>query len=394
MQYLNKLKELPQQNFYMAVGTLLNRLGSAALPFLLVYLHNEKNVSVTYAGVVLSCYGLGALFSGPASGWLSDRYGAHLICVLSLFTSGIVMLIYPLVPVGALTVMTFLWGLMGEGYRPASQVIISHFCLPEQRKVAYALNRLAVNLGMSIAPLLGGVLILWSFSWICYLDGLTSVIAAAFIYRMLWSYFRNKPLPSNTRLSFFTSLGIALRDRRMLHLVLAMILSLVIFFQHAATLSLFMINDLHLAPIMFSLVFLLNTMLIIFVELPLNIKLTNTRFNLSLALSALLIAAGFGVYYFAQGAMVIAIGAVIWTLGEMILFPALSAYIFEIAPENYRGAYMGFYSLGVSVAFLLGPLLGTFLYNQHGKYIWLICFAVGLLSSALFYKQDGYEKTI
>ena len=50
---------------------------------------------------------------------------------------------------------------------------------------------------------------------------------------------------------------------------------------------------------------------------------------------------------------------VIWTFGEMILLPASAAYVSDIAPPAQSGAYMGLYTMGFSLAFAIGPWLGT-----------------------------------
>lgn len=393
MVYLNKLKQLPQPLFYMSAGTFLNRMGSAAVMFLLLYLHNHRLLSLVFAGTILSCYGVGALFAGPIGGWASDKYGALQVSLLSLCISGILMLIYPFVPIALLIFMTFLWGLAGEAYRPASQVMMSHLCEPEQRKLAYSLNRLALNLGMSIAPLLGGILVIWNYDAIFYVDGITSILAAIFLHQCLSKYFKEHSIFGDKRQAFFTSLLIVLKDHRMLHLISAMILSLMIFFQQTSTLSLFMVNELHLTTTLFGLTCVLNTIIIVLFELPISIKMSNSKFHTTLALSAICIASGFGLYYFAQGLVTIAIGVVIWTLGEMILFSTIAAYIFKIAPEKYRGTYMGLYSMGINIAFIAGPLIGTFLYHKNDKILWFACFLIGLLSAFLFYRQGKYEKT-
>jgi len=48
---------------------------------------------------------------------------------------------------------------------------------PEQRKQAFALSRLAVNLGMSVGPAIGGFLALYSFRFLFFADGVTSILA-------------------------------------------------------------------------------------------------------------------------------------------------------------------------------------------------------------------------
>jgi MFS family permease len=72
---------------------------------------------------------------------------------------------------------------------------------------------------------------------------------------------------------------------------------------------------------------------------------------------------------------------VIWTCGEMILFPASAAYVAEIAPPGRRGEYMGLYSMVFGAAVTLGPWLGTATLEAFGPAIlWAGTFAVGCLS--------------
>jgi Major Facilitator Superfamily. len=59
--------------------------------------------------------------------------------------------------------MTVLWAGCAEMFRPANLAAITHVVAPEQRRQAFALNRLAINLGMSIGPALGGFLATVSF---------------------------------------------------------------------------------------------------------------------------------------------------------------------------------------------------------------------------------------
>ena len=55
-------------------------------------------------------------------------------------------------------VMIALWSMSTEGFRPAVMTAVSESAPPTMRKQAYALNRLAANIGMSVGPALGGFL--------------------------------------------------------------------------------------------------------------------------------------------------------------------------------------------------------------------------------------------
>ncbi len=76
---------------------------------------------------------------------------------------------------------------------------------------------------------------------------------------------------------------------------------------------------------------------------------------------------------------------VVWTFGEMILFPATAAYVSELAPPGRRGEYMGFYAMTFGIGFTLGPWAGLALLESVGaRALWITCLVVGGLSAALF----------
>ncbi len=75
--------------------------------------------------------------------------------------------------------MTFGFAVLNESVRPASLSMVSDLVEPAQRKAAFALSRLAANLGMSVGPAIGGILAVYSFRWLFLVDGTTSILAGA-----------------------------------------------------------------------------------------------------------------------------------------------------------------------------------------------------------------------
>ena len=59
--------------------------------------------------------------------------------------------------------------------------------------MAFALSRLAVNLGMSIGPVIGGFLAMKSFKSLFYVDGTTAILAGALIALMPWRIHESVP---------------------------------------------------------------------------------------------------------------------------------------------------------------------------------------------------------
>jgi MFS family permease len=103
-----------------------------------------------------------------------------------------------------------------------------------------------------------------------------------------------------------------------------------------------------------------------------------------MVVGSLLFAVGFGALAIARSPFEVALTVVIWTFGEMVLFPSMSAYVSDIAPEGKRGEYMGLYMMAFSFAFMAGPWLGMTAFEHFGAtWFWSATLGVGVLSSLL-----------
>ncbi len=129
------------------------------LPFLVLYLTREHGWSAPRAGLALAVYGAGSILAAPIAGRLSDRIGPLPIMRWSLVITGILLLVFPFVSGFAAVVgLTLAWALASEAFRPANLALIADIVTPEQRKPAYALTRLAINLGMSVGAAAAGLI--------------------------------------------------------------------------------------------------------------------------------------------------------------------------------------------------------------------------------------------
>ena len=362
-----------------------------ALPFLALYLTQRMGFSAQSAGFVLTCYGLSALATAPFAGRLSDRIGPLRVMKGSLILSGVVLVFFPFVkPYALIIAATTLWSMVSEAFRPASLAIITDLVPPEQRKTAFALNRLAINLGMSIGPAAGGFLFLVSYHTLFWVDGATAFLAALlllFTPRKLVgadALHRNITREGNVAGIPQKSKRSVLSDRSLLFFLAAMVPVLVIFFQHEAAMPLFMVNDLHLPESAYGLLFTINTGLIILIEVPLNIATAERSQRYMLALGALLVGMGFGAMYFVRSAFDVGITVAVWTFGEMILLPGAAAYMAEISPVDRRGEYMGLFQMAFSFAFALSGWLGTMVLEEWGAgMLWGGTLVAGCLSAAM-----------
>ena len=172
------LRELPREIWILFAATLVNRCGTMVLPFLVLYLTRVLAISISHAALALTVYGIAALLTMPIAGRLSDRLGSLFVMRCSLLLSGFVLFLFPLAhSFASILAITFVFAILNESVRPPSLALVSDLVKQEQRKQAFALSRLAVNLGMSVGPAIGGFLAVYSFRFLFFADGATSILA-------------------------------------------------------------------------------------------------------------------------------------------------------------------------------------------------------------------------
>jgi MFS family permease len=376
------LSDLPRALWVLAGATFVNRAGTMFLPFLILYLTKALGASPSAAGGVFALFGVGALAAGPVVGRFADRFGPVRMMLVSLVLSGLLLLFVPLArTLPSMAVVTLVVAVVNEAFRPASLSVITHLAAPDQRRAAFALQRLASNLGMSIGPALGGFLAAVSWPALFYVDGATSLLAAA----TLALFFPKDVAFPAAAPAGGPSRREGLRDPALVYFLVALVPVGIVFFQHASSLPVFLVVGLGFPVWTFGLLHTVNTVLIVFLEVPLNLATAHWPHRRALALGSVLVAAGFGALAFARSMPVVVLTIVVWTFGEMMLLPGMASWVADAAPPESRGVYMGLYGMAFSFAIVVGPPLGTALYEHGGgTLLWLSMLALGLLSALLF----------
>src|SRR4029078_11646228 len=217
------------------------------------------------------------MISGPLAGRLCDRLGAFAVLRGALILSGAILLVFPLAgQFETFLAITLLWSLVAESVRPGTLAALTGYVRPEQRKAAVAVNRLGINIGMSIGPAAGGFLATVSFPLLFLVDGVAAIAAGLGLSGlMLW-----RPIESPGPVSQVGSQArtgadwlAVLRDRRALLFFTGLFLMAVVFFQHEGALPLFLVRDLHYKESFYGILFAVNTLLIVLLEVPLNLAM-------------------------------------------------------------------------------------------------------------------------
>lgn len=372
------LLKLPKILWVLFFVTLINRIGTMVLPFLTLYLTDHKGFSVKNAGIIFALYGTVSVLISPFSGALGDKFGAPIILFLSLFLSSITLFLFPYANTFTeIVLVTVLFASFNEFFRPVIFTLASKLAPEGAERQVVVLIRLAANMGMSIGPALGGWLIRHSFRSLFYVDGTTSLLAAILIFIYFFMASGKVQTDSETKSDPSTvlqNLFLAWKNPKFTRFWLGIWIVAIVFFQHECTWPIILVRDYHLSENIYGSMFTLNTIIIIFCEVPLLARLSKVSHNTFFALGTILMTLGIagisqvstsnGVYFLAT----------LFTFGEIFIFPIGTSFVTSIAPRKKMGSYMGSYNMAFNLSLIVAPLLGTFLLDSFGP----VCFSVGM----------------
>ncbi|RPI00343.1 MAG: MFS transporter [Calditrichaeota bacterium] len=375
--YKNAYRGLPRPVWELSIATLINRAGTMVIVYLMLYLTEKIGLSPTAAGRIISIYGIGAVFGTLAGGWLADKITPHRVQLSSLFTAAVLFIILGyLKNLHSIAIVIFLLALTTEAFRPANSTAIAEVSPPEKRARSYALNRLAINLGFSVGPVVGGFLAHVNYHYLFWVDGITSALAGFYLYflhrRKTAVFTDEQPEEIKTRSPW--------RDAVYASVLLFMLLIGMLFYQIFNVWPLYLREIYHLAENQIGPLLAINGLLIVLIEMPLVHRLERAKPVRIIALGSLLICGGQSLLPFFSSYAWIALTVIIWTIGEMLCFPLMIAFIANRAGDKNRGAYMGMYSFTFSIAMVVSPIIGTWIYESMGpNSLWHIAGILGLV---------------
>jgi MFS family permease len=372
VSWLPRIDGLPRAYWFLWAGALINRVGSFIVPFLSLYLTQDRHLSPAEAGAIVSMWGAGSLGAGPAGGILADRWGRRRALVLSLAAGAAAMAALGLArTTPQIVVATFALGFFGEMYRPSVHAAIGDLVPPEDRTRAFGLLYWAINFGFSIAPVVASFMVSRGYFILFCADAATTALFALLVWTRVPETRHAHHDSAHALWSAPYTDGIFL-----VFMALSFLVAMV-FVQHLVGLPLDMaahgIDAAHYGRLV-----CINGMLIVLVQPPASTWLERFSKSRAVAAGALLVGIGFGLTGLAHTPAGYALSIAVWSLGEIALLPVAVTIITEIAPPSARGSYQGAYQLMWGAAFFLAPgLSGSIITRFGARALWSGCFVTG-----------------
>jgi MFS family permease len=394
----------------LAAGDLVASFGFALVfPFLTIYLVGQLGASATEAGLVVGAYSVCSIFSGAAGGWLADRVGRRPVMIVSIGLTGIVVALMGRAPdLATITALTMILGLVDPAFVPAARAAIADVVPVEKRPRAYGLLNVAYAVGWIVGPAVGAGLSTLGYSLLFTVSGV--FIGAYAVIAFVWL---RETLPAKRRSPRevpqirATGVGATSEDPSFAHarvgafvrfLPVAAVVHGVIFLW-VTVLPIHVSRDFGVATGAWGLLFSLNGILIVVFQLRIS-SAVEGRSKAGIMAAAVIV--------YAIGMMVIsalatplpvmpalAAAIVLFTIGEMLLFPTEPAFVSDLSPADQRGRYQGVFLAATGLGTALGPPVGGFVIDAApGPPLWALAAGVFLAAAAALAALDRRTRSL
>ncbi|MFD0761232.1 MDR family MFS transporter [Lutibacter aestuarii] len=384
--YQDSFRGLSNEVWWLALITFINRAGTMVLPFMTLYLTKDLNFSLAQVGTIMSCFGVGSLLGSWLGGKLTDKIGFYRVMFWSLLITGFLFIALQFIHsfIG-FALAIFITMSIADTFRPAMFVSLKAYSKPENQTRSLTLIRLAINLGFSLGPFLGGIIIATlNYSGLFWVDGITC-ITAVFLLKLVLSK-RELSKKSEAIVDTSETQRSVYRDKPYWLFLVIVFLMGFIFLQLFTTMPLYYKEVHALSEVQIGLVMGLNGFLIFLFEMPLIHYIEKTLLNRMkiITWSLVLFALSFIILNVSSWVGVLIIGMLFITFGEMLAFPFTNNFAMNRAPKGREGRYLALYTMAFSVAHIFSAKTGMEIIDRFG-YItnWFVMGGLGFVAVIL-----------
>jgi MFS family permease len=372
------MRDIPRVIWVLAAGRFASTAVSFMMIYFFLYLTGPRGLSPGAAGVISGVLGAGALLGNFTGGRFGDRWG-HRRAFLgaSTVTSGLALSI-PWLPTAVLPAVVPALGYLSATAGVAQGALIALAVPPGDRRRSVAITRAAANAGFVIGPIVGAVLVTYSFTAMFVLEG--ALILAVRMVTARW--LPAEPPPASDqgpRPTLWQSLR---TDRRLLALLPAIVAVDIVYRQLYSTVPV-SLHDRGQPVGLYALLIALGSGMILLLEIPVTITLRHRPSLRIIGIGYGLVGAGFALFGLSAGAWLVVGAMVVLTAGEILYKTTATAHVLDAAPAGLTGQYQGLYTGAATSGTMLAPAIGGAIYGAAPQLLWPGCALLAGLAAAV-----------
>jgi len=354
------------------------------------------NVVPTQVGLLFTIFSAGNIIGGIMGGALADKYGRRAMILVGLIGSGVSSILMGLIDdLNIFYIIAAFMGLIGNFGGPARQAMVADLLPPEKQAEGFGILRVAVNLSATVGPILGGFIATQSYLFLFIADAVSSLITGIIVFFVIPETKPEKKEGEAEETLVKSVIGYkeVLKDWRYMLFLSVSAITVIVYMQMAATLSLFL-DKVYKFPLQsFGFMLSMNALMVVVFQFWITGKMSKYSPMKVMAVGTLFYMVGFGMYGFVSEPYLFFIAMAIITIGEMIEMPIglTSAALF--APEDKRGRYMAMFGFHWAIPNLFAILLAGLVWDSIGpNWVWYFAGILSLFAAVGFWLLHGITK--
>lgn len=377
----------------LVIGHGLSRIGSSmSLPFLALYLAHNTEMSHAMIGLVAGAGSLTGTFGGFIGGALSDRVGRRVIMLTALFlwTACFIGFAVAKLPVVFL-LLNMVNGLCRSWFEPVSQALMADLTPPDKRYKVFSMRYLAANIGVSAGPLLGAWLGMGEGALPFLVTGCIYLLYGVVLYFLLLSpSIKQIEGTPKEKITLASAWQVVRRDTCLKMFLIGAIVVGMGYCQMTVTLSQYISANFDNGVRLFAALMSVNAVTVVLMQIPISHWVEKRSPLFGIHAGNALIAAGLLGFAFSGHWIGFVAAMVVFTIGEILNFPAGNVLLDRLAPEGMRGTYFGaqtFSNLGQ----FIGPWIGGYLLGAYNGTVMFTVMGIVVLVASVFYGAGTRE---
>ncbi|MDM3017676.1 efflux MFS transporter YdeE [Citrobacter sp. CK189] len=338
---------LRRSTLALLASSLLLTIGrGATLPFMTIYLNRQYDLSVDLIGYAMTvALTIGVIFS-LGFGILADKFDKkhYMLLAISAFLLGFIAI--PLVH--SVTLVVLLFALINCAYSVFATVLKAWFAdnlSATTRSKIFSLNYTVLNIGWTVGPPLGTLLVMQSINLPFWLAAICSAFPLVFI--QTWVKRAETPVEGTT--ASVWSPSVLLRDKALLWFTLSAFLASFVSGAFASCISQYVmvVANGNFAEKVVAVVLPVNAAIVVSLQYAVGRRLTTANIRPLMAAGTICFVAGLvGFMISGNNLLLWGLSAAVFTIGEVIYAPGEYMLIDNIAPAGMKASYFSAQSLG------------------------------------------------
>ena len=391
-KYFSMYAHLPKEIYVLAFGKIMTSMGALIWPMLTLIMSEKLNLNGQTIGMYMMMF---SMFMGPfylLGGKLADKYNKkHIIVTFDLIGNSLYFICAAL-PISMTTLyLLAIASVFQSMEQPAYDALIADLTTYKDRERAYSLNYLAMNLGLVMAPMLGGILFNNYLNLSFFINGLadiSSTLLLLLFIKNVKNTVRDSKIVNEYEKGEAGSIFKVFSERKLFFLLFIISgIAAMIYNQFNFLMPLHMEEAFRgSGAFKFGILASINAVVVVIGTPMVTKKFSGVTDVRIMYFGQLLESVGLAFFIFVNRYFVIAVvGIIIFTTGEIFGSISKTPYLTKRIPETHRGRVLSITNscaglIGILSNYVIGILIDYYTFHT----VWITIAAIGVVVMILY----------